>query len=61
VIIGHDWGSFTAGRFALWYPDKVMALIMYVLGNNVYAKPNAWAGQDECAIHTTVAKVHTDR
>ncbi|KAG6846336.1 hypothetical protein H0H93_014594, partial [Arthromyces matolae] len=28
VIIGHDWGAFTAGRFALWHPERVYALIM---------------------------------
>ncbi|KAF9226901.1 alpha/beta-hydrolase [Gyrodon lividus] len=26
VVIGHDWGSFTAGRFALWHPDRLLAL-----------------------------------
>ena len=28
VIIGHDWGSFISGRFALWHPDRVLALSM---------------------------------
>ncbi|KXN92348.1 Bifunctional epoxide hydrolase 2 [Leucoagaricus sp. SymC.cos] len=28
VVIGHDWGSHTAGRFALWYPDRLVALAM---------------------------------
>ncbi|KII94869.1 hypothetical protein PLICRDRAFT_98013 [Plicaturopsis crispa FD-325 SS-3] len=28
VIIGHDWGSYTVGRFALWYPERLLALIM---------------------------------
>ncbi|KDR84029.1 hypothetical protein GALMADRAFT_236620 [Galerina marginata CBS 339.88] len=28
VLIGHDWGAFTVGRFALWYPDRVLALVM---------------------------------
>jgi len=28
VIIGHDWGSFAAGRFTLWYPHRVLALVM---------------------------------
>ncbi|KAJ3771140.1 epoxide hydrolase [Lentinula raphanica] len=28
VLIGHDWGAYTAGRFALWHPDRLMALIM---------------------------------
>ncbi|CAA7260120.1 unnamed protein product [Cyclocybe aegerita] len=28
VLIGHDWGSYTVGRFALWYPDRLHALIM---------------------------------
>ncbi|KAH0840275.1 Alpha/Beta hydrolase protein [Lanmaoa asiatica] len=26
VVIGHDWGSFIAGRFALWYPGRLLAL-----------------------------------
>ncbi|KAJ7734027.1 epoxide hydrolase [Mycena maculata] len=28
VVIGHDWGSFTAGRFALWHPERVLALVL---------------------------------
>jgi len=28
VFIGHDWGSVTVGRFALWYPDRILALVM---------------------------------
>ena len=28
VIIGHDWGSFIAGRFALWHPNRILALAM---------------------------------
>ncbi|KAJ7831885.1 Alpha/Beta hydrolase protein [Mycena leptocephala] len=28
VVVGHDWGSFTAGRFALWHPDRVLALVL---------------------------------
>ncbi|KAF8238998.1 alpha/beta-hydrolase [Tricholoma matsutake] len=28
VLIGHDWGSFVGGRFALWHPDRLSALIM---------------------------------
>ncbi|KAJ7068672.1 Alpha/Beta hydrolase protein [Mycena amicta] len=28
VIVGHDWGSFTAGRFALWHPERVITLIL---------------------------------
>ncbi|KAH9959851.1 alpha/beta-hydrolase [Russula dissimulans] len=26
IVIGHDWGSFIAGRFALWHPDRLLAL-----------------------------------
>ncbi|KAF5358998.1 hypothetical protein D9758_004882 [Tetrapyrgos nigripes] len=26
IVIGHDWGAFTAGRFALWHPDRLLAL-----------------------------------
>ena len=28
VSIGHDWGSFIVGRFALWYPNRILALVM---------------------------------
>ncbi|KAJ6466711.1 alpha beta-hydrolase [Mycena vitilis] len=28
VVVGHDWGSFTAGRFALWHPERVIALVL---------------------------------
>ncbi|KAF5388406.1 hypothetical protein D9615_000650 [Tricholomella constricta] len=28
VLIGHDWGAFTVGRFALWHPDRILALVM---------------------------------
>ncbi|KAF8213944.1 Alpha/Beta hydrolase protein [Mycena galopus ATCC 62051] len=28
VVVGHDWGSFTAGRIALWHPDRVIALVL---------------------------------
>ena len=27
-MIGHDWGSYTAGRFALWHPERLVALVM---------------------------------
>lgn len=27
-MIGHDWGAYTAGRFALWHPDRLHALVM---------------------------------
>jgi len=26
VLVGHDWGAFTVGRFALWYPQRTLAL-----------------------------------
>jgi len=26
VIIGHDWGAYIVGRFALWHPDRLRAL-----------------------------------
>ncbi|KAF8494225.1 Alpha/Beta hydrolase protein [Russula emetica] len=26
IVIGHDWGSYIAGRFALWHPDRLLAL-----------------------------------
>ncbi|KAF9037835.1 alpha/beta-hydrolase [Hymenopellis radicata] len=29
VVIGHDWGAYTAARFALWHPSRLNALIMY--------------------------------
>ena len=28
VIIGHDWGCFMASRFALWHPDRLLALVL---------------------------------
>ncbi|EGO27719.1 hypothetical protein SERLADRAFT_435482 [Serpula lacrymans var. lacrymans S7.9] len=28
IVVGHDWGSYTAGRFALWHPDRLLALVM---------------------------------
>jgi len=28
VVIGHDWGSFIASRFALWHPDRTLTLVL---------------------------------
>uniref|UniRef100_A0A0W0GB13 AB hydrolase-1 domain-containing protein n=1 Tax=Moniliophthora roreri TaxID=221103 RepID=A0A0W0GB13_MONRR len=28
VVLGHDWGAFTVGRFALWHPDRLLALVI---------------------------------
>ncbi|KAI0258109.1 alpha/beta-hydrolase [Gloeopeniophorella convolvens] len=28
IVVGHDWGSYTAGRFALWQPDRLLALAL---------------------------------
>jgi soluble epoxide hydrolase/lipid-phosphate phosphatase len=28
VLAGHDWGSYTAGRFALWHTERLRALIL---------------------------------
>ncbi|TFY54888.1 hypothetical protein EVG20_g9527 [Dentipellis fragilis] len=28
VIIGHDWGAYTVSRFALWHPNRLLALAM---------------------------------
>ncbi|KAJ7167567.1 epoxide hydrolase [Mycena filopes] len=28
IVVGHDWGSFAAGRVALWHPDRVLALVL---------------------------------
>lgn len=41
VVIGHDWGSLIAGRFALWYPDRLLALALYACHslNTATAKP----------------------
>lgn len=30
VVIGHDWGSFIAGRFAMWHPDRLKLLVMSI-------------------------------
>ncbi|TRM67920.1 Alpha/Beta hydrolase protein [Schizophyllum amplum] len=27
VLIGHDWGAYTVGRFALWHPHRLLALV----------------------------------
>jgi len=27
VVLGHDWGSLIVGRFALWHPDRLLALV----------------------------------
>ncbi|TFK63552.1 alpha/beta-hydrolase [Pluteus cervinus] len=37
ILIGHDWGSYTVGRFALWHPDRLTALIMLSV---VYTPPS---------------------
>ncbi|KAH8985432.1 alpha/beta-hydrolase [Lactarius hatsudake] len=29
IVIGHDWGSYIAGRFALWHPDRLLALGLF--------------------------------
>ncbi|KAF8580579.1 alpha/beta-hydrolase [Ramaria rubella] len=29
VVLGHDWGSATAWRFALWHPDRIRALVTF--------------------------------
>ncbi|KAH9988416.1 Alpha/Beta hydrolase protein [Russula vinacea] len=29
IVIGHDWGSYTAGRFALWHPERLLALALF--------------------------------
>ncbi|KAK7060346.1 hypothetical protein VNI00_001111 [Paramarasmius palmivorus] len=31
IVVGHDWGSFTASRFALWHPDRLLALVILSL------------------------------
>ncbi|KAF8915443.1 epoxide hydrolase [Mucidula mucida] len=28
VVIGHDWGAYTAARFALWHPSRLNALVI---------------------------------
>ncbi|KAK7054107.1 epoxide hydrolase [Favolaschia claudopus] len=28
IVVGHDWGSFTAARMALWQPNRVLALVL---------------------------------
>jgi len=30
VVAGHDWGAFVAWRFALWFPQRTVALVVYV-------------------------------
>ncbi|TFY76437.1 hypothetical protein EWM64_g7576 [Hericium alpestre] len=31
IVIGHDWGSYTVSRFALWYPDRLLALAILAI------------------------------
>ncbi|KAG6830513.1 hypothetical protein H0H92_000354 [Tricholoma furcatifolium] len=44
VVIGHDWGAFTAARFALWYPDRLLSLIIlsvpYTPPSRAYMSPD---------------------
>lgn len=28
IVIGHDWGSYLAGRFANWQPDRISGLVV---------------------------------
>ncbi|KAJ3797339.1 epoxide hydrolase [Lentinula aff. detonsa] len=28
VLIGHDWGAYAVSRFALWHPDRLLALVI---------------------------------
>ncbi|KAK1223333.1 hypothetical protein PQX77_013810 [Marasmius sp. AFHP31] len=28
VVIGHDWGAYTAARFALWHHERLLALVI---------------------------------
>lgn len=28
IVVGHDWGSFVAQRFALWHPDRLKGLVI---------------------------------
>ncbi|EPQ59176.1 alpha/beta-hydrolase [Gloeophyllum trabeum ATCC 11539] len=28
VVVGHDWGAFVSGRFALWHPERLLALVI---------------------------------
>lgn len=37
IVIGHDWGSYLAGRFANWYPDRIVGLVL----TNVAYRPSA--------------------
>lgn len=30
VVVGHDWGAATVWRFALYHPQRIMALVVYV-------------------------------
>jgi pimeloyl-ACP methyl ester carboxylesterase len=36
IVIGHDWGAHIAGRFALWHPDRLLALGMLVALHSFY-------------------------
>jgi soluble epoxide hydrolase/lipid-phosphate phosphatase len=34
IVIGHDWGSHIAARFALWHPDRLLALGLFSVPYN---------------------------
>jgi soluble epoxide hydrolase/lipid-phosphate phosphatase len=34
IVIGHDWGSHVAARFALWHPDRLLALGLFSIPYN---------------------------
>jgi len=61
VIIGHDWGAYTAGRFALWYPHKVLALVMYVnLKSNCFSTfLKHCIGQDKRSVYPSFSRIYS--
>ncbi|KAL1709176.1 Alpha/Beta hydrolase protein [Schizophyllum commune] len=45
VLIGHDWGAYVVGRFALWHPQRLLALV--IISVPYMPRPPAYVSLDE--------------
>ncbi|KAI5893700.1 alpha/beta-hydrolase [Schizophyllum commune H4-8] len=45
VFIGHDWGAYVVGRFALWHPQRLLALV--IISVPYMPRPPAYVSLDE--------------
>ena len=64
VLIGHDWGAYVVGRFALWHPQRLLALVMWVpvsLSANIKMFTNGHGFQHIRAVHAPTARVRFPR